>query len=286
MQAFEIISPGLLSSIQDFGRKGYAYYAIPSSGALDKSALIRANKILGNPENTAVIEFNFMPAVINFLGDCSICLSGADMQFSINNKPVQMNKVIDINEGDILKGKWSKHSARSYMALKGVIDCPEIYGSYSSLCNNSINSHLGRSLKKGDILNWNNLELSNFQTVDLAQEELNKEIKINKGPEWNSLDQNSKEKLLSTKYSISTQSNRMGARLNEKLHSHLYQELKSSVPVIPGFIQWTPAGDLIVLLQDGQTTGGYPRIAYIQEKELSRFNQIGGQEKFHFAFQQ
>lgn len=283
MKAFEIISPGLLSSVQDLGRTGYGYFAIPSSGALDKFALIRANNILGNQDNTPAIEFNFLPAGIRFLGGCTICLTGANMHFRINASIVPMNEEVYVNKGDELKGKWAVRNARSYLAIKGLIDYPKIYGSHASLCNNSTNSILGRSLKKGDIVNWNVHDSSAKANTEQNLEFSDWKIKISKGPEWDNLNDELKAILTSQNFSISTQSNRMGARLREKLQSTSYKALKNSVPVLPGFIQWTPGGDLIVLLQDGQTTGGYPRIAYIQEKELSRFNQIGAQEKISFS---
>jgi len=128
-------------------------------------------------------------------------------------------------------------------------------------------------LKKGDFLEWEKQEiLSSSQVI----------IPIKKGPEFDYLNEEAKRQLNANIYQVGADSNRMGIRLSgPKLESLSYQ-LGDSSPVLPGFIQLPPSGLPIIVLQDGQTSGGYPRIAYVQDKYLSKLNQIPLGGKFRF----
>jgi len=162
---------------------------------------------------------------------------------------------------------------RGYIAFKGDLNLEKIYDSYSTYSNAKIGGFQGRLLQKGDVIEWKNSQ-SIFSP--------HKIIPIQKGPEFDFLTKQSKIKLTQNIYKIGVDSNRMGIRLEgEKLEAKSYQ-LKNSSPVLPGFIQLPPSGVPIIVLQDGQTTGGYPRIIYIREKYMWELNQIplGGTLRF------
>ena len=285
MASLKIISSGLLSSLQDLGRKSMKYYAIPSSGAMDPVSLRQANSIVGVSLDNPCIEFNFMPASIEFQSDCLIALTGANMQFKINSIPVEMFEPLQVKNGDILSGSWCTSNARSYMSICGKFIYQKIYGSVSQLHGIDREDTMGL-LKEGDVLHWTESEKvdSTFDAHPLRDEITS--ITACKGPEFDYLSDNSIDLLLTQKFSLSSESSRMGARLNEKFPNNPYKPLDHSVPVLPGFVQLTPSGDLIVLLQDAQSTGGYPRILYLKEEELVKFNQIGINQKFSFTIQQ
>jgi len=268
--SLEILKPGLMTSIQDLGRRGLAYYAIPHSGVMDENAARIALLLLNQSDDFPLIECTSIAPELKFNSPTRIVVTGADFQWMLNGRTVSRNQLIDINSGDIVKGGFTKDGLRGYIAIDGMLKVNNVYNSYATYSSAGIGGYDGRLLKKGDRLEW-------VSTPSAARI-----IPIYKGPEFDRLSDRSKLQLCENIYKIRADSNRMGARLEGRpLDSASYQ-LSSSAPVLPGFIQLPPSGLPIVVLQDGQTTGGYPRIAYIRRQELSRFNQVplGGAFRF------
>ncbi|MFT6320706.1 MAG: antagonist of KipI [Granulosicoccus sp.] len=276
MGSFEIIKAGMMTSIQDLGRKGLAYFAIPTSGVMDKSAARIALLILHKNENSPLLECTSSAPEIKFNDETRIVITGADFNWKLNNEPINRNSILSVKKNDILKGNFSKDGLRGYIALDGDLEIEKVYDSFSTYTNAKLGGFQGRLLRKGDILKWEN---TNFVFSK------NKIIPIKKGPEFNLLSEESMELLTSNIYKIGIDSNRMGVRLEGKKLNNTNFQLENSVPVLPGFIQLPPSGLPIIVLQDGQTTGGYPRIAYIQNKYLSELNQIplGGGFQFQLV---
>lgn len=273
MPSFEIIKPGLLTTIQDVGRKGLAYYAIPPSGTMDRNAAKIALLLLNLSENAPLIECTSVAPTIKFHDAVQIAISGADFQWKLNDTPVGIHTLVDIQSGDILSGKMAMNGLRGYIAINGTLQVDKVYNSYATYLNAGIGGYQGRMLKKGDIIEW---EINKENSVEA------KHIPILPGPEFVFLSAVAQRQLQDITYTISSDSNRMGLRLQgERLESTCYQ-LEHSLPVLPGFIQLPPSGLPIVLLQDGQISGGYPRIAYLQERHLAALNQIplGGRVRF------
>lgn len=275
MGSFEIIKAGMMTSIQDLGRKGLGYFAIPTSGAMDKNAARIALLILKKNEKSPLIECTSNAPEIKFNDSTRIVITGADFNWKLNNEPIIRNSILSVNKNDILKGYFSKNGMRGYIAFEEDLEIEKIYDSFSTYTNAQLGGFQGRLLRKGDILKWKNPNFSFSK---------NKIIPIKKGPEFSWLSEKSVELFLSNIYKIGIDSNRMGIRLEGEKLENTNLPLKDSVPVLPGFIQLPPSGLPIVVLQDGQTTGGYPRIAYIQDQYLSELNQIplGGEFQFKF----
>ena len=273
MGSFEIIKAGMMTSIQDLGREGLAYYAIPTSGAMDENAARIALLILHKKENSPLIECTSSAPEIKFNNETRIVITGADFNWKLNNESINRNSILSIKKNDIIKGNFSKDGLRGYIALDGDLEIEKVYDSFSTYTNAKLGGFQGRLLQKGDVLKWKNTNLSFFKK---------RIIPIKKGPEFNLLSEKSIELLTSNIYKIGIDSNRMGVRLEGKKLDDSNLQIKNSVPVLPGFIQLPPSGLPIIVLQDGQTTGGYLRIAYIQNRYLSELNQIplGGEFQF------
>lgn len=274
MPSLEILHPGLLTTVQDLGRKGLNFYAIPGSGAMDPRAAQLALLLLAQEPDGAVIECTAMAPTLLFHDPVRIVLTGADFHWQVNGKPVPLNTVLNLQTGDQLSGKQGREGFRGYIALEGILQLDAVYGSVSTYLNAGWGGKEGRPLRKGDHLEW----------LPPAQEDGEiVRIPLQKGPEFHWLSPASQTALFQNEYRIGTDSNRMGVRLEgPALTSEKYQ-LEHSRPVLPGFVQLPPGGVPIVVLQDGQTTGGYPRIAYIRERDLGRFNQLGLKEGFVFG---
>lgn len=277
MNSLEVVKSGLMTSIQDLGRKGLAYYAIPHSGAMDVNAAKIALLLLNLAEDNPLIECTSIAPHIRFHASTQIALTGADFLWTINEEKVPLNTVLHLQKGDFLKGKFAKEGLRGYIAIDGKLQVDKVYGSYSTYINAQIGGFQGRLLKKGDFLQWH----------PASSSALNKcIIPIHKGPEFDYLSPDSQQALTSNPYKIGVDSNRMGIRLRgTKLEAKTYQ-LKHSLPVLSGFVQLPPSGLPIVILQDGQTSGGYPRIAYVREQDLGRLNQVRLGGKIWFEWMQ
>ncbi|MEM6967670.1 MAG: biotin-dependent carboxyltransferase family protein [Bacteroidota bacterium] len=275
MPSLEIIKSGWMTSIQDLGRKGLAYFAIPASGAMDQNAAKIANLLLGKNENSPLLECTSTAPHIIFRDPCNIILTGADFDWKINDAPVPRYVILTLKKNDVLRGKFAKDGLRGYLALEGTLEIPQVYHSFSTYTNAKLGGYAGRLLQKGDIIKWRSPDFDFSKNI----------IPILPGPEYDYLTDAEKRKLTNTTFTIGADSSRMGLRLaGEQLESTAYQ-LENSVPVLPGFIQLPPSGQPIIILQDGQTTGGYPRIAYIRDRYLSRLNQIslGREIRFKWA---
>ncbi len=265
MLFLEIVKPGLLSSFQDLGRKGLSYYAIPNSGVMDRNAAQIALLLLDKGHEEPVLECTSLAPTIRFHAATRIAITGADFSWKLNGTYVGVNNVLEIKSGDLLEGGFAKDKLRGYIGFQGELILSSVYGSKSTLLSAAFGGFAGRSLRKGDKIFWQD------------QTKLEKDVKhffLYPGPEFNLLEQESRSRLCSQKYTISTDSNRMGLRLSGVPLKAVSYQLSYSAPLLPGFIQLPPSGQPIIVLQDGQTTGGYIRIAYIREVQLSKLNQI------------
>ena len=286
MKNLEILNNAPYTSIQDEGRHGYAQYAIPRSGVMDPKAMYAANEILGLPYESPVIEFNLVPSKIKFHDETKIALTGANMHFRINGQEVNNYVHIDINKGDVLSGQWASSGARAYLQVQGVLQSQKDYGSASTYPPGRLGFNNGRILKKGDVLYWKEKNSRPKAGIRIPDYNERRPIKIFPGPEFYMLDKECIKKLKHSQFEIDASSNRMAARLSTHLPSTKFKEMQSSKAILTGFIQLTSEGEVIIILQDGQTTGGYPRIAFIKDQDLAIFNQIRPMEKFRFELQQ
>lgn len=276
MPSLEIIKSGLLTSIQDRGRKGMAYYAIPRSGAMDANAAKIALLLLHLAEDSPLIECTSIAPHIRFHDATQIAIAGADFSWTINNTPVQVNAVIEVQPGDVLRGKMARDGFRAYIAINGRLQLEPVYDSYATYMNAKLGGHQGRLLQKGDVIEW---EEHPINSLDRSH------VPILLGPEYDFLSAEAQQQLVTQEYLVSSDSNRMGLRLQgDPLESSAYQ-LAHSVPILPGFIQLPPSGLPIIILQDGQISGGYPRIAYVPSRYLAALNQIplGGRFRFRMV---
>lgn len=279
MKSIEILHPGIYTNIQDSGRKGYAFYAIPRSGVMDYQAYNTIKSLLQFSAQFSVIECTLQAPTIRFHGEFEVVVSGADMQWKLNGNPISTEAILNVQVGDVLKGSFAKSGFRGYIGFADEMIIQSHYGSASSYSYASLGGNQGQSLTKGQSIEFKKRTLPQSKVVSQSTKPISRKIQIHKGPEYHWLEESSV--LSDHTFTITPQSNRMGARLQGPcLLSPL--QMSQSVPVLPGFIQLLPSGQLIVLLQDGQTTGGYPRVAYLTNTELSGFNQIpiGKEVKF------
>lgn len=265
----EVLKQGLQSSIQDLGRLGYGHLGVPASGAMDASSALLSNTILGNKPNAAVIEMTLIGMHLKFLAETVICISGAEMSATLNGKAIQLNKKIEIQASDLLTFGSAKLGCRTYLAVLGGFKTDKVLSSrsfYHSITLNSV-------LKKGDVIKYS--PSSSHFTEDYAKLKPNhfeaSVLKVYRGPEFNMLHQQQQDWLFNQHFTVSKLNNRMAYQLNETLENSLSPIITSAV--LPGTVQWTPNGHLIILMRDAQTTGGYPRILQLSESAINLLSQ-------------
>ncbi|WOI23289.1 5-oxoprolinase subunit C family protein [Nonlabens ulvanivorans] len=266
MARLTILSSGFNSTIQDMGRLDYREYGVPHSGAIDQDSSRLANRLLNNRDDDAVIEMTLLGAEIIFSEPTQIAITGAYCKIVVQCMGYESPCVIAVKTGDVVKIGPAIRGNFIYMSIKEGFQSEESLGSqsyYPHILDNAL-------LKKGDHLSYHRAEKS-IDQFDEIPSNLNASLKAYAGPEFHLLNRKQQEQLLGTSFTISKLWNRMAFQLEETL-VHTLSAIKSS-PVLPGTIQLTPDGKLIVLMRDAQTTGGYPRVLQLTEEAVNIISQ-------------
>lgn len=272
----KVIQPGLFTTIQDAGRHGFRNIGIPTSGFMDQESAWAANELVNNNKDESLLEITLTGPTLIFNCNCVISITGGDFNPLINNLPVKMYQSINVSTGDILKLNNTINGARSYIAVSGGLNVKSLFGSKSFFSNISDSYHL----KKGDEIKVSKKSESQILKWDKLKFNLNRFMKVFRGPEYDLLSSNSKKKLFKNEFTINT-NNRMAYNLEETLQVDIKTIISS--PVLPGSVQLTPSGKIIILHRDCQTTGGYPRILQLDTNSLNNLSQLKSNDKIKFS---
>ena len=276
----KVIQSGFYSTIQDLGRFGYQHYGVPVSGVMDAYSATMANGLLNNYKNDAVIEMTMTGATLMFQCATHICISGADMSPKLNNQRIKNNFVVVVKAGDILSFGSLTVGFRAYLAVSGGFQTEKVMHSRSMFSNIT----QGQKLLKNDMLPI--LEFANDKTTSTSSIKQNhtffKDIilPVYKGPEFEQLTNEQQIRLCSMEFCISKQNNRMAYQLEGLFVNHLEPIITSLV--LPGTVQLTPSGQLIVLMRDCQTTGGYPRVLQLSVASINMLSQKFTNQRIRF----
>ena len=265
----KVLKEGLFTTIQDIGRFGYKNIGVPVSGSMDQTSAKLANLLLGNDESSAVLEMTLVGPTLEFMNDTYISITGADMNPSLNKQKVLQNKPLFVNKGDILYLSHSSNGMRSYLGIKGGFNSEKKLGSKSFY--RGITKR--EKLIKNDKIKFAKVTSSPMKmNKSINDVKINRKNKINvfKGPEFDLLDSNSKDIIFNTDFTIGV-NNRMGYNLVEPIENSISSIISS--PVMPGTVQLTPSGRLIILCRDCQTSGGYPRVLQLDKSSMDSLSQ-------------
>ena len=276
-----ILHPGIYCSVQDQGRFGHTKMGIPQAGCADTYAAKMANALLKNHEKDALIEITFGQGKFKFTSDTYICLTGGDFSPKLNGKLIKMQSVYFIKKDSVLSFGKRVYGARVYLSVQGGIQTETVYGS-RSFFDGITQQKLGKGAML-PILPIQKYADNNFSRVRVSEKHFTTiYLPCLKGPEFFKLNQEQQRKLF-TPFSISDDNNRVGYRLKESLENNLSSILTSAV--LPGTVQLTPSGKCIILLQDCQVTGGYPRILQLTEIAIARVSQKITGDKIQFILE-
>ena len=242
---------------------------------MDSESAETANLIINNPKDNPLIEATLIGPTLEFKKSAVICITGGEFSPTLNDIKISSYSAIEVNKGDILKINNSSIGSRCYISIQGTIISDTILGSksfYHQITNSNI-------IEEGDIL----LFKKNIRTLEQKYThkkfELNKTINVFRGPEFKCLSKESKKTLFNEEFSIGI-NNRMAYNLLEKIQDGINSIVSSGV--IPGTVQLTPSGNIIILHRDCQTTGGYPRILQLNEKSLNDLAQLRTGDNIRF----
>ena len=261
----KVVDPGFYSSIQDLGRFGTQNFGVPISGSMDQFSADIANKVIGNDLSEALIELTMTGCSLKFKNHTVLAITGSDMSPKLNGLSIGMYSVIEVKCGDTLSFGRIKDGFRTYIAFRGGINSEKVMDSKSMYVGLTKNF----KINKNDEIYLNESKPSlnkKYNKAFLKKLVLSDEIECYKGPEYDRLTTQNKSRLLNTEFSISNNHNRMGYVLDQKIKNTIKPIITSHV--MPGTVQLTPGGDIIILMRDSQTTGGYPRILQLTNKGI------------------
>ncbi|UVF20572.1 biotin-dependent carboxyltransferase family protein [Microvirga terrae] len=271
-----IKSCGPMTSLQDRGRIGYQGFGVSPSGAMDRRALAVANTLVGNPPETAAVEFmNLGGAFTCEGGDLHVALAGAGCSLSIDGTPVAPQTSVVLKEGQSLEVGHPRTGTFAYLAVAGGIAVEPELGSLSFHLRSRLGGLKGSPLKAGDRLPALP-EAQDREPMQLAVDLLEETgpIRVMLGPQDDYFTPETISLLLESEFTVSPQADRMGFQLTGPRLEHSRGFNIVSDGIVDGHIQVPGSGQPIVLMRDRQTAGGYPKIATVISADLARFAQL------------
>jgi antagonist of KipI len=290
-----ILKAGLLETIQDDGRFGFSRWGINTNGAMDRYALHVANSLVGNSITSAAVEIYYPGCEIKFIEDSLISITGADFTPSIGEIKIPLWKPVVVKKGTVLRFLRKQYGNICYLAIHGVLDLEPWLGSLSTNLKVGTGGVQGRKLLAGDIIIVKDIKYSTAtfqdQSATILPWQVNAksvyesmdEIFFVEGKEWQSLTPESQRLLTDDSWKLETSSDRMGYYITGKdsLKFQHREELVSSA-VTFGTMQALPNGNIMVLMADHQTTGGYPRVGHVITAHLPKLVQITPRSELNF----
>jgi len=288
-EAFEVLEPGILTTIQDGGRFGYSQFGVPPSGALDYFSYRVANLLVNNLENEACLETMIMGLKLRSLGDFTIAITGADLTVLLNGEPINMWRTYLLKRGDTIFFKKLHTGCRAYISVSGGLAVPKIMGSYSTYLSGRFGGLEGRSLRRGDILyRFNRSYYLNSLYLKFPENwipQFNKEVELRVilGPQDDHFTKDGLKTFLSSIYEVTPQSDRMGIRLRGPIIERRPEVEESIISegLLPGAIQIPGDGNPIIILNE-VVTGGYTKIASVIFVDLGKVAQVKPGDSIRF----
>lgn len=280
-----ITQAGSMTTVQDAGRFGMAHWGMPVAGFMDAPAAHLANRLVGNEPHTGLLEVTW--SGVGWVTDvaCSVAVAGAEFSCEVNGREVNTDRTIHLRAGDRFRMGHLLVGVRAYVAVSGGFDLPAVGGSLSTLTVAGLGGLGGRALQVGDELPLCQAGLSSThhkprwkklpgQTVHV--------IRAMPGPEVNWFEPQTVSKAFGQPFELTQDHNRQGFRLQAQPLAYPSHRHLSSSGLVPGSLQITPDGQSILTMQDGQTTGGYPRMLVVNRDALHQLAQVRPGEPIYF----
>lgn len=301
----EVLQPGTWSSIQDYpGRLGYWDIGVPPSGPMDDFAFRLANRIVGNHDTAAGMEFTLQGPVLQFHSEAVIALTGADCQATLDGEVVPLWQPVTVKAGQTLAYGRAQAGCRAYLAVRNGIDVPQYLGSRSTFALGQFGGHAGRTLKVADLLPISRPQLAACTTPAPISEPqaLNPALIPTYGDVWrigvlygphgapDFFTQGAIDEFFASDWQVHYNSNRLGVRLvgpkpswtrpnggEAGLHPSNVHDCEYAM----GAINFT--GDFpVILTRDGPSLGGFVCPVTIAKAELWKVGQVKPGDRIRF----
>ena len=285
--SIKIITPGLMTTVQDCGRYCYQASGFSVSGALDMRSYKLANILAGNIENLAVLEMTMLGITAEFTQNTVFAITGGDFTPTINGESITMYQTVYASAGDVLKMGAAKTGSRAYIAFLGGVDVPLVMGSRSTNMKCKIGGFEGRALRAGDVIETGDnfpidyrKKVKKIKPDDFSSSEA--EIRVILGPQDDYFTEKGIDTFLSSPYTLTKDCDRMGFKLDgEKIENINGVDIVSD-GIALGSVQVPSSGKPIIMLADRQTTGGYAKIATVVSVDIPRLVQLKSGSTVHF----
>jgi biotin-dependent carboxylase-like uncharacterized protein len=288
---FEVLQPGLLTTVQDLGRPDAMALGVTRSGACDPLALAAANLLTGNARSAAVLEINLLGPELRVLRDCVVALAGADCEVRVepSGSSLEPGGAARIAAGSRIVFGAARSGVRSYLAVAGGFDVPDVLGSASTSITGAFGGFDGRPLRTGDLLHAG---VASTSVGDMPRdwpgpgpssgvvERDPVELRLLPGPHAASDQGNGWRRLLETHWEVDARSDRAGVRLlprDARAPAAADDASASgilSMPMVWGAVELPPGGSPICLLADHPTVGGYAVAGVVASVDLPMLGQL------------
>lgn len=267
--SLRVLEPGWHSLVVDFGRPGYRGLGVPLSGAADRTALILGNALVGNPPNVAALEISLAGPTLVAMSELACVVYGSPFELARDGEPLRGGMTFTLQPSQQLRIGGTRHGMRAYLCVHGGLQTASILNSQTAL----------KPIEKGTDLPCHSGRIAGrFIRPDLVWNREPHLLRVLAGPQ---ADWFRPEEFYPQSFTVTPSSNRMGLRLHGKPLTLPNRELVSE-PVCPGTVQVTRDGQCIVLGVEGQTIGGYPKIAQVISADLDKLGQLRPDERIRF----
>lgn len=282
-----VLNPGLLTTVQDFGRVGYQQFGVSVSGVMDPRSTTIANTLVGNEDGEAVLECTMMGPHLQFDQTNCIAITGGDLGPTLDGQPIPSYRAIRVQAGQVLRFTAPKTGCRAFVAFAGGLDIPVVMGSRSTYMKAKIGGFQGRKLEKGDVIGFRapkdslkNLNMRYISPEFIPRPEYTLHVVL--GPQDDAFTQEGLNTFLGQTYTVTPEFDRMGCRLEGPVIQHKESGDIISDGIAFGAIQVPSAGKPIIMLGDRQTTGGYTKIANVISVDFRILAQLKTGDKVRF----
>jgi biotin-dependent carboxylase-like uncharacterized protein len=286
----DVVEPGVQTLVQDLGRKGYFAIGLPPSGPMDYLSHHLANALVGNDPAAAALESVFIGPTLHFRRDTVVAVTGAEVDLRIDGVSMPSWTTLPVRAGQVLTVGPALRGLRSYVAVRGGIGTQVVMGSRSTYLQSGIGGVDGREIRVGDVLRCAD-QFGPYPRLGYAVDEsqrpamnTHQEVRIVLGLCSYRFTDVSIEKMLSSDFTVGTEANRVGYRLNGPPLEFIDREAPFGAGADPsnvvdlgypvGSIQVPGGQELICLLRDGVTGGGYATIGTVIGVDIDTLAQM------------
>jgi antagonist of KipI len=275
-RALTIVRPGLMTTVQDLGRRGRQHEGVPVSGAMDRASSRHANAAVGNPAAAAVLEVTLDGAEVRIEHAGTAAVAGADLGVTLDGEPLPIGRSIDHAAGSVVRFTGRRRGTRAYLAVGGGLALAPVLGSRATDLTSGFGGVGGRRLRAGDRVPVGESSAAAGRTAARLRPMPvgGARVRVLPGPHEEWFPPAALERLCRTRYEVTPESNRMGYRLRgaEPLPREAGDMVSDAT--CEGGLQVPPSGQPILLMADRQVTGGYPIIATVITADLPVVGQL------------